>query len=251
MAEFFPSKFPVFCPARDFQIDFITAQAGQFEIRHFFLSWGDCGRVVGQIAGAVGLRFGQQDLFLRYFDRPGVSDNLILSELPEQICEFLGLDCQKRKNDFCEKRTIFRWLWESAYIHGVDLQCLRQLRRADRGMYIRFAEYSNEEHPLPACPVAAPSLDTIVAYFGKQMEFEAIKRKQAHGVICRDKFGARQFSVLGDLSGKELGRIIEDFKRTVPGNFKERVGATENEDIQLTVTEYLYTARLIGVGIIT
>ncbi len=83
------------------------------------------------------------------------------------------------------------------------------------------------------------------------MEFEAIKWKQAHAPICSNKFGARLFLVLGDFLGKDLEWIIAGFKQTIPGYLKEWVLATKEEDIQLAVTEYLYTAGLIGAKSVT
>ena len=244
---------PDFGPAGDFQIDFITAPAGQFEAHRFFLSWGDLGILIGRIvAGALGLRFGLQGLFLKYSERPNVSDDLLLSDSPDQICEFLGLDYQKWENGFGDERAIFEWLWESAHLRGMDYRHGLRKDQRDRGMYQRFFEYANKEHPVPECPVAAvPSPDTAIAYFGKEIEFAAIKRKQARPLIRSDKFGPRLFSVLGDLSGRELGRIINGFKQAIPGDFKEWALATEEEDIQLAVTEYLCTAGLITVTSVT
>lgn len=238
---------PDFGPARDFQIDFITVPVGQFEIHHFWLSWGDLRMLMGGIAkGALGLSFGLQGLFLKYSERSNVRDNLLLSDSPEQICEFLGLDYQKWENGFCDERTIFEWLLESAHLCGMDYQCLRRKDRRDRGMYQRFLEYAAKEHPVPECPVApVPSLDMAIAYFGKEVEFAAIKQKQARPLLRSDKFGPKLFSAIGDLSGKELGRIINGFKQSIPGDFKEWVLATNEEDIQLAVTEYLYTTGLI------
>jgi hypothetical protein len=52
--RFFSFNIPGFGHARDFQINFITVPAGQFEIHHFFLSWGDYGMLIGRIAGGPG-----------------------------------------------------------------------------------------------------------------------------------------------------------------------------------------------------
>ena len=229
-------------PARDFQIDFITTPAEQFAIHHFFLSYGDCGMLIGQIAHATGLRMGQQGLFLGYSERPGMSDDLILSTDPRKICEFLGLDYPMWKLGFGSEGHIFRWLCVSPYIHLVDFQRSRRARE----MYMRFIDYVKEALEPPKRMPNVPALDAIITYFGKQSEFAAIQKKQADAVKRSEKFGAHLFSALGDLPGKELGQIIGGFKREIPGDFKAWVLATEESEIQQKVTEYLTDAGLLS-----
>ena len=246
------------CPAKDFQIDFITTPAEQFEIHHFFLSWGDCGMLIGQIAHATGLRFGadssatphtnnyvvrfgQQGLFTSISDNPNQRDDLILSTDPSKICEFLGLDYTSWKRGFGRECGIFRWLCESPYIHLVDFERTKR----GREMYLRFIEYFKTTQEPPKRMPSVPPLDAIIAYFGKQSEFAEIQQKQADAVKRSEKFGAHLFSALGDLQGKQLGKIIGGFKREIPGDFKAWVLATDEAEIQQKVTEYLTDAGFI------
>ena len=245
-------------PAKDFQIDFITTPAEQFAIHHFFLSYGDCGMLIGQIAYATGLRFGadspavpransyalrfgQQGLFTSISDNPGMSDDLILSTDPRKICEFLGLDYTSWKHGFGAECGIFRWLCESPYIHLVKLK-----PRPGRDMYLQFIDYVAANLVPPKQMPSVPALDAIITYFGKQSEFAAIQQKQADTVKRSEKFGAHLFSALGDLPGKELGQIIAGFKREIPGDFKAWVLATEESEIQQKVSEYLTDAGLLS-----
>jgi hypothetical protein len=245
--------------AGDFQIDFITTPAEQFEIHHFFLSWGDCGMLIGQIAHATGLRmgadasavpransyalrFGQQGLFMSYSERPGMSDDLILSTDPRKICEFLGLDYPMWKRGFGSEGHIFHWLCESPYIHLVEFNRSRRARE----MYMRFIEYVKETLEPPKQMPSVPALDAIITYFDKQSEFAEIQQKQADAVKRSEKFGAHLFSALGDIPGRELGQIIAGFKRDIPGDFKAWVLATDEPDIQQKVTEYLTDAGLLS-----
>ena len=230
------------CPARDFQIDFITTQAEQFEIHHFFLSWGDCGMLIGQIAHAAGLRMGQQGLFTSISDRPGMSDDLILSTDPAKICEFLELDFLEWRRGFGSEGHIFRWLCVSPYIHWV---VFNRSRRA-REMYMRFIDYVKEALEPPKRMPNVPALDAIITYFGKQSEFAEIQKKQADAVKRSEKFGAHLFSALGDITGRELGQIIAGFKREIPGDFKAWVLATDDAEIQQKVTDYLTDAGLLS-----
>ena len=229
------------CPAKDFQIDFITTPAEQFEIHHFFLSWGDCGMLIGQIAHATGLRMGQQGLFTSISDNPNQRDDLILSTDPRKICEFLGLVYTSWKDGFGSEGHIFRWLCESAYIHWV---VFNRSRRA-REMYMRFIDYVKEALEPPKQMPNVPALESIITYFGKQSEFAAIQQKQADAVRRSEKFGAHLFSALGDITGRELGQIVAGFKREIPGDFKAWVLATEESEIQQKVTEYLTDTGLI------
>ena len=244
-------------PAKDFQIDFITTPAEQFAIHHFFLSYGDCGMLIGQIAHATGLRmgadssavpsansyavrFGQQGLFTSISDRPGMSDDLILSTDPSKICEFLGLVYTEWKHGCGSEGHIFRWLCESPYIHLVKLK-----PRPGRDMYLRFIDYVAANLVPPKRMPNVPALDAIITYFGKQSEFAEIQKKQADAVRRSEKFGAHLFSALGDIPGRELGQIIAGFKREIPGDFKAWVLATDEAEIQQKVTDYLTDAGLI------
>ena len=229
------------CPAKDFQIDFITTPAEQFEIHHFFLSWGDCGMLIGQIAHAAGLRFGQQGLFTSISDNPNQRDDLILSTDPRKICEFLGLDYPMWKLGFGGECGIFRWLCESPYIHLVDFERTKR----GREMYLRFIEYFKTTQKPPKRMPNVPALDAIITYFGKQLEFAEIQKKQADAVKRSEKFSAHLFSALGDIPGKQLGQIIGGFKREIPGDFKAWVLATDESEIQEKVTEYLTDAGLV------
>ena len=344
---------PGFPLAKDFQIDFITTSAEQFEIHHFFLSWGDCGMLIGQIARALGfqtghmvnnldsqacselkvapnpinytVRFGQQGLFICYSERSGMSDDLILSTEPKQICEFLGLDYVSWSHGFEDEDALFRWVCLSPYINLVDFKTTKSTRE----MYTRFVKFvkiylnvpdqmdpvsshdrwcplplldtkipaqmtmipsqcakmlpykiripsqmdkiripsqmgkiripsqmgkisRHTEIPVldtesPALNTEIPVLDAIITYFGKQSEFAAIQQKQADAVKRSEKFGAHLFSALGNIPGKELGQIIAGFKREIPGDFKAWVLATDEAEIQQTVSEYLTETGLIPV----
>ena len=222
-------------PAKDFQIDFITTPAEQFAIHHFFLSYGDCGMLIGQIAHATELRFGQQGLFTSISDNPNQRDDLILSTDPRKICECLGLDYPMWKRGFGSEGHIFHWLCESPYIHLVEFNRSRRARE----MYMRFIDYVKETLEPPKQMPNVPALDAIITYFGKQSEFAEIQQKQADTVKRSEKFGAHLFSALGDIPGKQLGQIIAGFKRDIPGDFKAWVLATDEEMIQVAVTGYL------------
>ncbi len=251
-----------FALAQDFQIDFITTPAENFAVHHFFLSWGDCGMLVGQIAHAAGLRFGadesavpntnrhtvrfgQQGLFIGISDRPGMSDDLILSKDPRKICEFLGLDFDRWYNRFESEQEIFEWLYESPFMRKIKFDRSRRCRE----MYLRFGEFvktqrgATDESATAELP-DVPSLDSVVAYFGKQAEFAAIQKKQSDAVRRSEKFGAHLFSALGDIPGRELGQIIARFKQTIPGDFKAWVLATDEAKIQVAVTEFLTSSGL-------
>ena len=238
--------------ARDFQVDFITTPAENFAVHHFFLSWGDCGMLVGQIAHAAGLRFGQQGLFIGISDRPGMSDDLILSKDPRKICEFLGLDFDRWYNRFVSEPDIFAWLCESPFMRNIKLDRSRRCRE----MYLRFGEFVKTQRAAldelsstePSDVADAPSLDAVVAYFGKQADFAAIQKKQSDAVRRSEKFGAHLFSALGDIPGRELGQIIARFKQTIPGDFKAWVLATDEAEIQVAVSGFLSSSGFLPVG---
>jgi hypothetical protein len=249
-----------FTLARDFQIDFITTSPENFAVHHFFLSWGDCGMLVGQIAHAAGLRFGadssaspntnrytvrfgQQGLFTSISDRPGMSDDLILSKDPRKICEFLGLDFDRWYNRFEEELEIFAWLCESPFMRKIKFDRTRRCRE----MYLRFGEFVKTQRVaepadlpdvpsldsvipsldsvIPSLDSVIPSLDAVVAYFGKQAELAEIQKKQSDAVRRSEKFGAHLFSALGDI--------------------KAWVWATDEDAIQHLVTEFLASSGLL------
>lgn len=248
----------------DFQVDFITTPVENFVVHHFFLSWGDCGMLIGQIAHAAGLRFGadssaspntnrytvrfgQQGLFTSISDRPGMSEDLILSKDPRKICEFLGLDFDRWYNGFETETDIFAWLYYSPFIQKMKFDCSRRCRE----MYLRFGEFVKTQRAAEASSTEpsdlpdAPSLDAVVTYFGKQSEFAEIQKKHADCVRRSEKFGAHLFSALGDIPGRELGQIIARFKQTIPGDFKAWVLATDDDAIQHLVTEFLTSSGLL------
>jgi hypothetical protein len=228
--------------ARDFQIDFISTTMENFAVHHFFLSYGDCGMLIGQITHTLRIRFGQQGLFTHISTRTGMSDDLILSKDPMEICKFLGLDFNLWNTGFSREDDIFSWLYMSPYLKNVDFVRARR----GRGMYMRFIDFLNSRKGFdevnPCGFEEIPTLNQVITYFGKEAELTAIQKKQENVRRRSEKFNAGLFAEL-ELTGKELGKAIARFKNTIPGDFQDWVLATDSQEIQERVSQFIAESR--------
>lgn len=173
----------------NFQIDLIKSIAFEdFNSKMFYYAYGDLGCILGKMINFYKIKFTDRGLCI-YIDnkiddeilevKSNIGKEIILSNEPKLICEFLGLNYEKWKIGFDTKIEIFEWIASSKYfikgIFNVENRTDR-IRMEKRKMYIEFykwlwgdVENSNEPKPI-FIKIQAHAIE----YFNKRKELESI-----------------------------------------------------------------------------
>jgi hypothetical protein len=117
---------------QEFQIDIITCSEKNFEANLNYLNYNDLGNLMGKLAHAMGLKYGQSGLFFRHKDSEGqkLGDIPITKDLGK-ICEVLDLDVSVIQEGFTELEEIFIFITNSKYFDWKRVQ-FDQLDRVNR-----------------------------------------------------------------------------------------------------------------------
>jgi hypothetical protein len=264
-----------------FQVDFIKSK--NLKMSHFYFSFGDLGNIIGRITKFHGLRFGDNGLFLNinsdtvkeYYesnnllninDRPldldnnpipylslANSDEIILTQNPEEICSYIGLDYSKWNSEyFTSLDKIFEWITKTPlFVKKIftHLNCPHRHKILTRPMYNKFVEYIGCDNiqSLPNAPLILESnkqLDALV-YFNKIKDLDDVINYHKTIKIRSDKFNANKIKVLNPgIDGKNLGNYIIQFKKYIDNNFNKQnsfndwLDKTSREEVENILNEY-------------
>ena len=218
----------------EFQIDIITTSADNFDAHLNYLNFNDLGNLMGKLAHAMGLKYGQDGLFLRHKD----SDGQKLGDIPitknlSDICEVLDLDVSVIENGFTELEEIFVFITSSKYFDWKRVQYdkldrVNRERDKKRETYAKFIEWIDEnvrddEHTFEDIDKKSiekdvdrrfPEAELIINM--RKMDYLHSQRRyisaKFNGGMIMNKFG---------YEGKELGERIECFRDYVEEVFKD------------------------------
>jgi hypothetical protein len=93
-----------------FQIDLIKVM--NIDMAQFYYGYSDCGLIIGNMLKKNNLIFGQNGLWIIYENY-----KIILSDNPQEICNFIQLDYDKWKNGFENKKEVFNWIIKCKYFN--------------------------------------------------------------------------------------------------------------------------------------
>lgn len=105
-------------PYGNFQVDFLTQSAADFDFALAYFAWNDLGNLIGRIARRMGFKFAHDGLW--YINRRGAGDSRVVGELPvtkdfSTALEFLGYDAQRHDDGFDDLESVYRYAASSRY----------------------------------------------------------------------------------------------------------------------------------------
>jgi len=232
-----------------FQIDLIKSH--NFRMDLFYYSYGDLGGIIGRITKYYGLSYGNLGLWInnieshlieRYLDENDnqkydknkvskiIHDKIMLSENPEEICVYMGLDYEKWKSGFNNSEEIYNFviqshLFKSKLFEVNSLNSEHMRRYNERPMYRAFINYVNVKNKKEEIERNKDKDYEALIYFNKLNELEKSIEKNILQNERKEKFNGHiiqsliksQFNKNTNKIGenKELGLFIINFKNHI------------------------------------
>lgn len=285
-----------------FQVDLIKCV--NIDASLFYFSYGDLGGILGRIACAIGLKFGNaglwispnsctinkfinsepnakliNDLVFNLSTQLNLNNqkeknkletefksiieshypNIILSEDPKSICEYLGLDWDIWNDGFSSKQEIFEWIIKSRYFnldHFRSLDYAHRQREKKRPMYQEFIKFIFKDEPEFVIEKTSKikysglnlQLDAL-EYFNKSNEMEIMIRNECICFIRKKKFNGNKFIKLGIID-KQIPIYIKEFKKTLGFDnnllkFNEWLDSMSSNDIDIIINKFVLERQKI------
>ena len=234
-----------------FQIDLIyvgeTREESRIALTYF--AFNDLGNLMGRIAHRAGFKYGHRGLLRVVREEEDNSDHIIdevlVTDVPKDIFEFLGYDYEVFLNGFNDKKDIFEFVASSPYFNAdifliENRNAKARMRDSKRTIYNEFLMWCSEQKNLTKF------------FAGDKEEF---RREQLNLALDRfPEFNARYVSVvraveernrerelfngeivkkLTGLTGKDLGVFIRNFREKFP-----YISSMTKETIEENIKEF-------------
>jgi hypothetical protein len=116
------------------------------EMSQFYYSYGGVGHILSTICKSIGLNFSESGLWSNL--SKNTKGYMLLSDSPEKICSFIGLNYNCWKNGFTNNDDLFQWIMSSSYfISGMFLKIgLSKRKRSKKNVFYNvFLDYVQSE----------------------------------------------------------------------------------------------------------
>jgi len=231
-----------------FQIDLIKCTSlQQMAFAKFYFSYGDVGGILGRICSTYGLKFGHDGLHAVLYDNTVYPSNefdvrkthkqILLSESPSQVCEFLGLNWTEYSNGFNNINQIFEWIIKCKYFK-VELFTVfnyDNMRRLKfRPMYIKFIEHIgiNKDKIYRGGQFLDNQQPEAIKFFKKSDLVEQVAKELEIKKVSHAKFNGNYLVAKG-YDGKQIGKIMVQMKKQVEDRFQTNLDTwVYNSDIE-------------------
>jgi len=226
------------------QIDLICETEENYAIHSLFLDFGDFSMILGRVSRLYKLKYGIDGLSLPI--RDPVDDHVIevvpISKDLRKILTFFGYDAEAYFRGFKRKEELRNFVFSSKKINQGFLtkdseNCTHRKRDRKREAYKEiYAWFQENREKFPPKPEEEPFIDLLNEvdlffpesqvkdqYFAALKQIDRVKR-------AREKFSGDYVASFLDISGKELGLVMEKFSRKF-SNKEEKVDFVLNTDI--------------------
>ncbi|CAF0824866.1 unnamed protein product [Didymodactylos carnosus] len=190
-----------------FQIDIICCKRENFDNCLVYLSYSDLGGLIGNIVNKIGLKYGQQGLWMnvhtKEFDPTTTSTQLILSINVEEIFSFLGYDYEIYKKGFENEEDYFSWIKSSKYFRRIYfnedyLNHANRSRVRKRPIYLKFLQYLEDKNELDNRELISDDEKLLIRqhalkYFNKQHEYDLGIQQRQEKQLFREKYSGKYF----------------------------------------------------------
>lgn len=220
-------------PYKGFQLDFNFVKPELFDCSKNYLNWSPGGNAKGKLSHNFKCRYGSHGLFYTLReevvggprqDNSHVVDEVILTTDIKIIHEFIGLNHDRFLQGFEEEVDIFEWIGSSKYFNAdrfsfAEMNSVCRVRDRKRPDYNRLVKWTQDNKDrLPSYQRLADKYDylpMIIEKFpilGEKIEEHKILYKENQ--IIKSKFnGDLVREWVGNIEGKDLGRLIGTFKK--------------------------------------
>lgn len=214
------------CEFCSFQIDFIKTDKKYFECNKSFLDFSSFGQILSRMFKSHELKYKQNGLFFNVWlnhDSSKHLDEIYLSNDPQQIFTFIGLDYNQFVNGFKEKKDMFDFLTQcnyfepNLYLEKSDYIYRQRLKK--RPVYQEFVTYifgKTYANPKKYIELYKNDKDEfrryVLQYFDKTNEYCFIIVNNENRITIKNKFNGILVENITGLKNKELGIFMDAFK---------------------------------------
>jgi hypothetical protein len=219
---------------KNFQIDFIPIKESKWETAKIYFSYDPLGNIMGKTFHKFGLSYGWDGLFYKFRNFNGTnSQDILLTTDIRKIFEFGGYDFDRYLLGFETLEDIIKFCIDGKYFDSEmfemeNLNHIDRKRNRKRGSYHLFLNYLKDNNITTKFEFKKNKVDYIPlinqtfpeANFLEKLNILAEKDRQ--NKILAQKFnGDLVMSWLPDLKGKELGKVITDFKVALGDDYND------------------------------
>ena len=218
----------------NFQIDLIPISDNNWEIANVYYSYDPLGNIMGKTFHKFGLSYGWDGLYYKYRNFNGVnSQNILISKNPRKIFEFAGYNYDKYLKGFDDLKQIIEFAIDTKYFNSEifqmeNLKAIDKKRNRKRGSYHLFLKYLKDNNiniKYDFIKDKNSYLPLINQYFPEvnlMNELNKLEKENTRNKILSQKFnGNLIMSWIPNLQGKELGKIIGNFKNVLGDEYEE------------------------------
>jgi hypothetical protein len=233
---------------RNFQTDIFLVGTNKLDTCYNFMSYNILGNLIGRIYHKFNLRYGEDGLHyvLRGFNNH-ISKEIIVSRDMREMLTFAGLSFERWEQGFDDVEEIFDYVISSKYFcsNSYDPKYFNVQKRAtERPDFNKFLDYLEEkkiEKNYPFDKNKDIYIEEIDAFFKTDIrsKYDAHVEKQIKLEKVSKKFnGKLVMNLLPELSGKELGSFIGEYKGLYGDDFIDIVLKRTEEEISQDIKNY-------------
>lgn len=207
---------------KDIQIDLILAPDEHFATTLMYMGNSDLGNLVGRLAHSIGLKYGQEGLWMEHeFKGKNIGKVHVSSDYPK-IYEFLGLDYSMWVKGFDELQDIFEFITKSKYF-GTEMFQMENLNKINRDRnkkrksYVAFLEYiaTLPEKEGDGVGLNLAQINNVFPEANIEMRIRELEYEECKKLYVQSKFSGGEVKRRFGLEGKELGDAMTNFKTHV------------------------------------
>lgn len=218
---------------KELQVDFILTPLRNWETAYTYFSFNDLHNLIGKIAHKFHLKWGFDGLRYVYRINDKKLGEINVTKDYKKALSFLGFDVERYDKGFETLEDIFEYVKSSKYFNPwlFDLEKLNRINRErdkKRTTYAKFLDYIK---PLKEnikiedyhyfYHDKTVYLGLIDHYFpGFLREYRLLEKREERVINVSEKFNGRILIHEFNVTGRELGKLISDFKNSFENTFE-------------------------------
>jgi hypothetical protein len=239
---------------KELQVDFILTPKHNWETSLIYFSFNDLHNFIGKFAKKFGLKWGFSGLEYDYKIDGKKLGTISVSKDYREVLPFLGFDVVRYDKGFKNLNEIFEYVKSNKYFNPwmFDLEQYNKINRdrdKKRKTYQSFLEYLEHYKNtmiIDNCHYFYPDKKAYLGHIdfhfpGFLRKYRELEKKEERVRLIHSKFNGHILMDEFNISGKELGNLISNFKVSFEdlNSFEEYVLANDIETILNKVKNHL------------
>lgn len=217
---------------KELQVDFILTPLRNWETSYTYFSFNDLHNLIGKIAHKFHLKWGFDGLRFVYRLNDKKLGEINVTKDYKEALSFLGFDVERYDKGFETLQDIFEYVKNSKYFNPwlFDLEKLNRINRErdkKRNTYSKFLEFveplkynTSIEDYYYFYHDKSVYLGLIDHYFpGFLREYRLLEKKEQRVRSISEKFNGRMLIHEFNVTGKDLGALLSNFKNSFDSVF--------------------------------